>query len=238
MSLPEPDDARRAQLARALQQLEQRIAAACHGAGRRRDDVTLVAVTKFHPAADVAALHALGVHDVGESRAQEAQAKRTALAGLDLRWHLIGRLQRNKARTVAATAHLVHSLDSARLASALDDAARRVGRTLPVLVQVSLDGDPARGGVPVAQLRPLAEQVASLDGLQVRGVMAVLPRGADPARSFGELAALAGALRQHHPRADLLSAGMSGDLEAAVEAGATHLRVGTALLGPRPEHGR
>lgn len=233
-----PDPARRAELAAALDRLERRVAAACSAAGRERAEVTLVAVTKFHPAADVAALHALGVRDVGESRAQEAAGKHDELPELDLRWHMLGAVQRNKARGVAAWADLVHSLDSTRLSDALADGADRAGRRLDVLLQVSLDGDPERGGASTEQVLPLAEHVVTAPGLRLRGLMAVAPLAAEPARSFAHLAGLSEAVRREHPQAVLISAGMSADLEAAVQAGSTHLRVGTALLGPRPQPAR
>ncbi len=234
-----PPASRADELAAALAVLEARLRTACRVAGRRRSSVTVVAVTKFHPVQDVVALHRLGVRDLGESRDQEASTKAAELSGLsDLRWHFVGGLQRNKARSVATYASLVHSLDSVRLADALADGAERAGRRLPVLLQVSLDGDPQRSGVAAGDLAPLAAHVAGLPGLRLRGLMAVAPMGAEPARAFGDLAELAAGLRNDHPDADLLSAGMSGDLEPAVAAGSTHVRVGTALLGPRPAPAR
>lgn len=230
--------ARREQLRAALAAVEQRLVAACAAAGRPREEVTLVAVTKNRPASDVAHLAALGVRDVGESRDQEAAAKAAELAGLDLRWHLVGRLQRNKARSVARYAYAVHSVDRSPLVPALSDAALRAGRELQVLVQVSLDGDPQRGGAPAADVPRIADAVAQAPGLVLRGVMAVAPLGTPPQPAFAELAAVADAVRRHHPGATWTSAGMSGDLEPAVAAGATHVRIGTALLGHRPPPGR
>ena len=144
-----------------------------------------------------------------------------------------GSLQTNKARSVAGYAEVVHSVDRASLVSALDDGARRADRCLEVLLQVSLDGDPARGGVLPADLLPLADQVAAAEGLRLRGLMAVAPIGVDPALAFGDLERLAARLLAVHPSADAISAGMSADLEAAISAGATLVRVGTALLGHR-----
>jgi PLP dependent protein len=229
---------RRTELAEALGALERRLAAACAAAGRSREQVRLVAVTKTRPASDVALLAGLGVTDVGESRDQEASAKAAALAGLPLRWHQVGRLQRNKARSTARWASWVHSVDRAPLVAALSDGAVRAGRELAVLLQVSLDGDPGRGGALPADLPALADEVAAAEGLVLRGVMAVAPLGEDPARAFDRLADVAARLRADHPAADAVSAGMSGDLEAAVAAGATIVRVGTALLGHRPPPGR
>lgn len=240
MTDPQPADAgRRAELASALTALEGRLAAACSAAGRPRADVRLVAVTKTHPAGDVLALVGLGVHDVGENRDQEAAAKAAAVrqalggAAADLRWHFVGALQTNKAASVASYAALVHSVDRAALVGALSKGAVRADRTLGVLLQVSLDGDPARGGAVAADLPALADLVAGSPGLRLAGVMAVAPREAPPERAFAELAGLAATLRASHPAAVEISAGMSGDLEAAVAAGATYVRVGTALLGLR-----
>jgi len=230
----DPPDPRSAELAAALEVVDARIVAACAAAGRDPGDVTLVVVTKTHPAADLARLAALGVRDVGENRDQEGAAKHAECAGLPLRWHFIGQLQTNKARHVAAWADLVHSLDRPALAAALDRGASRAGRVLDCLLQVSLDGDPTRGGVPVPRLPALAEAVAGAPALRLRGVMAVAPLGADPRAAFAVLPELLDQVRRVEPAADVVSAGMSGDLEAALASGATHLRVGTAILGRRP----
>jgi pyridoxal phosphate enzyme (YggS family) len=235
---PEPadhaPDLRRADLVRGLAAVEGRIADACAAAGRGRDEVRLVVVTKTFPASDVRLLADLGVRDVGESRDHEAAAKAEQCADLDLVWHFVGRLQSNKARSVASYASVVHSVDRASLLRPLSSGARGAHRRVGVLAQVSLDGDPARGGVPLDDLLPLADAIASTDGLDLLGLMAVAPLGADPQRAFAPLADAAGALRVAHPEATWVSAGMSGDLEAAVAAGATHLRVGSAILGSRP----
>ncbi len=222
---------RRDELAAGLAAVQDRIARACAAAGRDPAELTLVAVTKTWPAADVALLRDLGVRDVGENKDVEAAAKAREVEGV--RWHFVGRLQTNKARSVASYAEVVHSVDRERLAQALADGATRAGRAVQVLLQVSLDGAPDRGGVLPADLLPLAARVAGLDGLVLRGVMAVAPLGEDPRAAFGRLADAAGRLTQEHPGATWVSAGMSGDLEAAVGSGATHLRVGTALLGHR-----
>lgn len=234
---------RRAELAAGLARVRARIADACAAAGRQRDEVTLVAVTKTYPAADVVALAGLGVTDVGENRDQEAapKAEAVAAAGAAPRWHFIGQLQRNKARSVVRYADVVQSVDSVRLAAALDAAAGAVrDRPLDVLVQVSIDGDAARGGAlpgaadPQRGLDPVAAAVAGAAGLRLAGLMAVAPLGWEPDRAFARLAEVAAALRADHPGATVLSAGMSGDLESAIGHGATHVRVGSALLGMRP----
>ena len=228
---------RPAELAAGLAAVERRIDAACAAAGRPRASVSLVVVTKTFPASDVRVLADLGVRDVGESRDQEAAPKARACADLDLTWHFVGRLQSNKARSVASYAAVVHSVDRGSLVRALGSGAEQAGRTLGVLVQVSLDGDPARGGRPVAEVPALADAVARTRGLVLRGVMAVAPIGVDPADAFARLAAVARQVQSAHADATWVSAGMSGDLEAAVAEGATHLRVGSAILGSRPPLG-
>ena len=231
------DDLRRAELVASLAAVRGAIAGACEQTGRDPQALTLVAVTKTYPAADVITLAHLGVHDIGESRDQEAKAKavQVAEAGVEVRWHVVGRLQTNKARSVVRYARAVHSVDRPELVTALATAAGRADRASPleVFVQVSLDGDPARGGVPAAGLAELADAVAARGELALRGVMAVAPLGADPDTAFARLAAVSAALRERHPQADAISAGMSGDFAAAVRHGATHLRIGTALLGRR-----
>ncbi|CAN5316963.1 YggS family pyridoxal phosphate-dependent enzyme [soil metagenome] len=232
---PAPTAERVAELTASLAAIEQRLAAACAAAGRPREEVVLIAVTKTRPASDVQALRELGVLDVGENRDQEARAKAGKVPRV--RWHFVGGLQTNKARSVARYASAVHSVDRAELVQALSAGAQRAERVLDVLLQVSLDGDPARGGAPAADVTELADQVAGAPGLRLAGVMAVAPVGADPAGAFGQLARVSTALRADHPEAVAISAGMSGDLEQAVTAGATHVRVGTALLGDRPPRG-
>ena len=233
---------RRAQLAASLAEVRERIARAALAAGREPDSVTLVAITKTYPASDVELLAGLGVTDVGENRDQEASAKVDLVraAGVSLRWHYVGQLQRNKAKSVVRYADLVESVDSMRLAGALDDVARRHReQPLDVLVQVSIDGDPARGGAladaadPDRDLWRIADQVAKAEGLRLGGVMAVAPLDWAPDRAFAVLAELAGRLTLDHPTATAVSAGMSGDLEQAVKHGATHVRIGTSLLGMR-----
>ncbi|MFG2050094.1 YggS family pyridoxal phosphate-dependent enzyme [Micromonospora sp. NPDC048935] len=233
---------RHAELAAGLAQIRSRIADACAQAGRDRAEVTMIAVTKTYPASDVVALAGLGVTDVGENRDQEAAGKaaEVAAAGVRPRWHFIGQLQRNKARSVVRYADAVHSVDSVRLARAL--AAATVDREVPLdaMLQVSIDGDAARGGAlpgsadPGAGLEPVAEAVADAPGLRLVGLMAVAPLGWEPERAFARLAEVAGAFRTVHPGATGLSAGMSGDFEIAIRYGATHVRVGSALLGMRP----
>lgn len=224
---------RRDEIAAGLAGVEATIASACRAAGRTRGELTLVAVSKTYPASDVRLLAALGVTDVGENRDQEASAKARECADLDLTWHFIGQLQTNKVRSVVRYADVVHSVDRSRLVAALSGEAVRAGRTITCLVQVALDDDPARGGARPAEVVSLADALAEAPGLRLGGVMAVAPLGEEPGRAFARLREIAQVVRADHPEAGVISAGMSGDLAEAVANGATHLRVGTALLGRR-----
>jgi pyridoxal phosphate enzyme (YggS family) len=238
---------RLADLAARLDATRTRIAAACASAGRDPAEITLIAVTKTYPASDVLALAGLGLTDFGENRDQEAAPKAAAVsaAGQPVTWHFIGQLQTNKANRVAGYADFVHSVDRLRLVRALGAAARAAGRGLTCLVQVNLDPaaedgaltaereQQARGGVPPAMVAQVAEAIEAEEGLTLGGLMAVAPLGTDPRTAFTPLRKLSDAVRSVNPSAALVSAGMSGDLEAAIECGATHLRIGTALLGDR-----
>ena len=238
------DDERRGEVEERLATVRARIATACAEAGRAPEEVTLVVVTKYFPAADVRVLHELGVKDIGENRHQEALDKRQECSDLELRWHFIGGLQSNKAAAVGGWADVVQSVDRPRLLTGLSRAAAERGAELDVLVQVSLDppgdgdgdGDSGRSGVAPDGALPLAVQAAGADGLRLRGVMGVAPLGGDPSAAFDRLAEVRDAVRAEVPTATWMSAGMSGDLERAVHAGATHVRVGSAVLGNRPAH--
>ncbi|MGZ4594780.1 MAG: YggS family pyridoxal phosphate-dependent enzyme [Actinomycetes bacterium] len=245
--------ARRDELAARLRDLEARVGAACAAAGRDRSDITLVAITKTFPATDVQLLSGLGVTDVGENRDQEAAAKVAECARLGvprLRWHFVGQLQTNKARSVASYADVVHSVDRVRLVQALDRAAGDRGRVLDCLVQVDLDsvdrvdgvdseGGAARGrgGIVPSATGEVCAALDAAEHLRLAGLMAVAPLGGDAGDAFARLSTLAGRLRASYPSMTVVSAGMSGDLEAAIAHGATHLRVGRALLGSRPPLG-
>jgi pyridoxal phosphate enzyme (YggS family) len=227
------DSPRREELAVRLGAVRKRISAACDAAGRAAEEVTLIAVTKTFPASDVRLLAGLGVTDVGENRDAEAAPKAAQCADLNLTWHFIGQLQTNKAGNVARYASFVHSVDRPRLIRALGAAARRAGRVIECLIEVSLDGDPERGGALAGQVPGLAEELAAEPGLILGGVMAIAPLGLEPAAAFARLRDSAALVREVRPAATVISAGMSGDLEAAIAAGATHVRIGTALLGDR-----
>jgi pyridoxal phosphate enzyme (YggS family) len=234
---------RAAELAENLIAVRERIAAACDLAGRDPAGIRLLAVTKTFPASDVALLSDLGLDDFGENRDGDAAAKVAEFTvlrpGRVIRWTMVGRLQRNKARSVARWADEVQSCDSVRLADALQHAASAelAGGTrsapLDVLVQASIDGDPLRGGLTLSGLPELTDHIAGLDALRLRGVMAVAPVGMSPEDAFDRLAQAADQVRTIHPEATCLSAGMSGDLLEAITHGSTCVRVGTALLGGR-----
>jgi len=223
-------------LADRLAVVDDAIASAARDAGRDPSGITRIVVTKFHPASLVRDLHALGVHDVGENRQQELSAKVAELADLTgMRWHFVGQAQTNKARQIRAAASVVHSVDRDRLAAALEAAGG--AEALDILLQVNLTDDPGRGGVAPADLDALTEAVAARTGLRIRGVMAVAPLDENPAQAFERLRAAADTVRRVVPDADWISAGMSGDFVEAVGMGATHLRIGSAITGPRPERG-
>ncbi|MFI6450691.1 YggS family pyridoxal phosphate-dependent enzyme [Streptosporangium amethystogenes] len=224
---------RRDEIAAGLARVEAEIAEACRAAGRSREELTLVAVSKTYPASDVRLLAGLGITDVGENRDQEASVKARECADLGLRWHFVGQLQTNKVRSVVGYADVVHSVDRPRLVTALSREALGVGRRITCLVQVALDGDPTRGGVVPQQAEALADAVAGAPGLELGGVMAVAPLGEEPDRAFARLREIARSVQDAHPGAGVISAGMSGDMSQAIANGATHLRVGTALLGRR-----
>ncbi len=233
--------ARLAQLEANLAAVRRRIDAAVAAAGRQAAPPRLIVVTKFHPAQDVRRLAALGVTDVGENRDQEAADKAAQLEDLGLSWHFIGQLQSKKAKSVVKYARSVHSVDRAALVDALAKAmaaeTERTGRQpLDCFIQVSLDEDAGahRGGAAPGEVPALAEQLAGAAGLRLAGVMAVAPLGADPAAAFEKLAGISGRLTEQFPDAAGISAGMSQDLEEAVRFGATHLRIGADILGPRP----
>lgn len=222
---------------RALLAEIDRIAAAC---GRAPGAVTLVGVAKTHPAEAVREAWEGGLRHVGESYLQEALAKHEALADLPLVWHFVGRIQANKTAAIARHFDWVHAIDRLRVAERLS-AQRPAGHPrLEVCIEVNLSGEASKGGVAPAGLDALADAVAELPGLRLRGLMTLPEPVADPAARrtpFAALAALLGGLRSRHPDMDTLSMGMSGDMEAAISEGATLVRIGTALFGARTARG-
>ncbi|MQS11843.1 YggS family pyridoxal phosphate-dependent enzyme [Streptomyces kaniharaensis] len=240
--LTEGQRARFEELGTNLDVVERRIVDACAAAGRARNEVTLVVVTKTYPAEDTALLAALGVTDVAENRDQDAAPKAERCRNLPLDWHFVGQLQTNKVRSVVQYANHVHSVDRLRLVESLSAAVLKSERPeLGCLVQVALDKEHGEGehraGVAPVDVAELADAIAGAPGLRLDGVMTVAPLSGplagDPARAFDRLAEIATAVRTAHPAATMVSAGMSGDLEQAIAAGATHVRVGTAVLGVR-----
>ena len=218
-------------LAGRLAAVREGVADAARAAGRSPDELTTIVVTKFHPASLVRELAALGVRDVGENRHQEAQEKAAELADLDLRWHFVGQLQSKKAKQARRYASVIHSVDRLSLVDALrlEDAP-----DVDVFVQLNLTDDPARGGVADRDLEPLVEHVLGAAGLRLLGVMAVAPIDEEPAQAFERVRRASERVRRLAPGASAISAGMSQDYREAVAAGATHLRIGTAITGNRP----
>ena len=238
--------ARESQIRAALAAVRRRIDNAAKAASRNPEEIELLPVTKFFPASDVAILSRLGCRAIGESREQEAAAKSAEVAtliGESVRWHMVGQIQRNKARSIARWAYAAHSVSSTRVAAALDravsaalDAGER-SASLQVYVQISLDGDTSRGGVDVGrpgQVDQVCGAVAAAGGLDFAGLMAIPPLSSDPDEAFARLFEEHQRVLRAHPHATQLSAGMSDDLEFAIKHGSTCVRVGTALLGPRP----
>jgi PLP dependent protein len=246
---------REMELADSLAALRSRLAAAAEAAGRKLDEIQLLPITKFFPATDVVILSRLGCTAFGESRDQEAAAKATDVDRLldgpgegdrgstRRHWHMVGKIQRNKAKSMADWAHTAHSVSSGRVVTALDRAVGgalgegRRANPLRVYVQISLDGDVSRGGVDIADTAAVDEicaQVDDAESLELVGLMGIPPLDWEPDRAFARLQSEHQRVRRAHPDAAGLSAGMSNDLEAAVKHGSTCVRVGTALLGQRP----
>lgn len=236
---PFVDAARAEELKDGLEAVRARVEKACRDAGREPSDVTLIVVTKTHPATDVAELCRLGVAEVGENRHPEAGDKHAELAELVPeampRLHFVGGLQTNKAGAVARYADVVQSVDRAKLARSLSRGAEAAGRSLDVMVQVDVDAtDPGRSGAVPDDVPALVDLVAELPGLRPVGLMCVAPLGVAPRPVFDQVRELSERIRRDHPGATAMSAGMSEDFAEAIEAGATHLRIGRAVLGERP----
>ena len=230
---------RLAELGTSLAAVRARIADACAAADRDPSEITLVAVTKTFPASDIMLLSQLGVADIGENRDSEAAPKAAACtaAGLAVHWHFVGQLQVNKVASVAGYADMVHSVDRSRLAEALGRRSSAAGRVISCLVQVSLD-DPAdrtgRGGADAAEALELAAAIAASGSLRLAGVMGIAPLGQPARPAYARLRQIAETVRAAYPSARVISAGMSADMGEAIAEGATHVRIGTALLGGRP----
>jgi pyridoxal phosphate enzyme (YggS family) len=222
-----------------LEKINLRIAAACASSKRNISEITLIAVTKTYPAPDVDLLKQLGIENVGENKDQEAAGKISQVKE-KFSWHFIGQLQSNKAKSVVTYAELIHSVDRLSLAKELQKSASAIAKKQKVLIQVDLDQsgpDPSRGGVWPADLAALAQFISQSENLELAGLMSVAPLGENPSEAFQRLAQIRSDFLKNYPKAVILSAGMSDDLEAAIEHGATHLRIGSALLGERPKIG-
>ena len=221
-----------------LQDVERKIADACIAANRSRSDVTLIAVTKTWPASDVDLLADLGITDVGENRDQEAKPKHDEVQAT-LTWHAIGQLQTNKAKSVAAWADVVHSVDRLDLVTALTKAVSNRESPLGVLIQANLDPEPIdnRGGALPSELMAIAEAISNCDGLNLQGVMGVAPLAGNDDLAFAKLQEYAGQIQGVFPEAKWISAGMSADFATALKYGATHLRIGSSILGKRAFQG-
>lgn len=206
------------------------VAGAARSAGRDPKEITTIVVTKFHPVSLIRQLHALGQRDFGENRHQEAVAKHQETTDLDLVWHFQGQLQSNKAKAVAQYADVIHSIDRESLLTKLADQDRHVD----VFIEVNLTDDPGRGGVMPEGVTALVEKTLTVPQLTLRGLMAVAPQDEQPAHAFERVVALREKVLPLAPHATDLSMGMSGDFVEAISAGATHLRIGTAITGNRP----
>ncbi len=209
-------------------EVRARVDAACRAAGRDPSEVTIVAVSKTHPASAVKEAAAAGATDFGENYAQELATKRPECPGV--RWHFIGRLQRNKAKLVAGQVVLVHAVDSVELAAELG---KRAGGIQPVLLAVNVAGEASKGGVTEATAPDIARAIAKTAGVRLDGLMTMPPPEEDPRRYFDALRALRDRLAGELGPLPVLSMGMSGDFEAAIACGATHVRIGTAIFGAR-----
>ena len=222
-----------------LEIIQSRIESACTVAGRDISEITLIAVTKTYPASDVDLLKQLGIENVGENRDQEASAKKLEVKS-KFKWHFIGQLQSNKAKSVVNYADLIHSVDRWSLAKEIQKSAQGIDKVQQVLIQVDLDQsgpDPTRGGIWPAELRELAKLINQASHLELMGLMSVAPLGEKPELAFARLKEIRVDFLKENPGAQILSAGMSDDLESAILHGATHLRIGSALLGERPKIG-
>ena len=222
-----------------LEVIQSRIKNACSAAGRDTSEITLIAVTKTYPASDVDLLNQLGIENVGENRDQEASSKKSEVKN-QFKWHFIGQLQSNKAKSVVNYADLIHSVDRWSLAKEIQKSAQGINKVQPVLIQVDLDQsgpDSTRGGIWPAELNELVASINQASHLELKGLMSVAPLGEKPELAFARLKDIRVGFLKENPEAQILSAGMSDDLEAAILHGATHLRIGSALLGERPKIG-
>ena len=216
--------------------VEEKVRNACKKAGRSREEVTLIAVSKTKPVSMIEELLPLGVRDFGENKVQELTAKEEVLPK-DIRWHMIGHLQRNKVKYVIDKACMIHSVDSLRLAQEISKEAVKHDLVMPVLIEVNVAGEESKFGVSVEEAPSLVEEAAKLPGIQVKGLMTIAPNVDDPEENrnvFRNLRKLSVDIREKNfdnVTMNVLSMGMTGDYEVAIEEGATHVRVGTGIFG-------
>jgi pyridoxal phosphate enzyme (YggS family) len=221
------------QITESLGSVEARISAAAESAGRKRSDITLIAVTKTYPVSDAEILHSLGVNNFGENRSEEGAEKSSQVSGT---WHFQGQVQSRKLRDIAGWATFVHSIDSPAHAEKLSRICTELGKDISIFLQLSLDGVPERGGVVAAEIFALAEKVSDLPSIKLVGLMCVPPVSFEHQRAFSDIADIHQRFIATFPKALFLSAGMSSDFEVAIAHGATHLRVGSQILGSRSYH--
>ena len=221
-----------------LEEVEKRVAAACERAGRSREEVTLIAVSKTKPVSDIEEAYRIGVREFGENKVQELTRKIEELPG-DINWHMIGHLQRNKVKYIAGKVALIHSVDSFRLAEEINIHAKKRRIQIPVLIEVNAAGEASKFGVSLSDAKELVLQAASLDGLSIRGLMTIAPFVSDPEenrevfRAIKQLSVDIASENHDNVSMDILSMGMTNDFEVAIEEGATMVRVGTAIFGER-----
>ena len=225
--------ARTDEIAKGLNNVKERISEAAASAGRSLDEITLIAVTKTYPASDVVALRNLGVNNFGENRSDEGSEKSAEVAGI---WHFQGQVQSRKLREIVNWATFIHSIDSAEHAQKLSRICAELDKDISIFLQVSLDGAPDRGGVTEGEILTLAEKVSQLPNITVAGLMCVPPASYEYQRAFSDISDIQQGFTKSFPEAKLLSAGMSSDFEVAIAHGATHLRIGSQILGSRPDH--
>ena len=221
------------QITESLGSVEARISAAAESAGRKRSDITLIAVTKTYPVSDATILQSLGVNNFGENRSEEGAEKSSQVSGT---WHFQGQVQSRKLRDIAGWATFIHSIDSPAHAEKLSRICTELGKDISIFLQLSLDGVPERGGVVAAEVFALAEKVSDLPNIKLAGLMCVPPVSFEHQRAFSDIADIHQRFIATFPKALFLSAGMSSDFEVAIAHGATHLRVGSQILGSRSYH--
>jgi len=234
--MADPVDDRRAEISQNLHEVRDRIDSTTIAAGRQPREVSLIVVTKNFPASDVAHLASLGVQDVGENRHQEGSVK-SGEVDAELTWHFIGQLQRNKVAAVLGWADVIQSVDRLELAQEIVKRAPLRDRPIRVLIQISLDGSAGRAGAAPQDLSAIAAVLAGAPQVDLSGVMAVAPLDEDPRAAFERLSGIREGFLRDHPTATWCSAGMSNDYVEAIERGATHVRIGSSILGSRPPFG-